>query len=153
MKLLDDPQCRGEILARLEQVRPESLRRWGKMSAPQMICHLRDAFLGVTGDLPMVIPSGFSWWRLTKPFAFYSPFPWPHGVPTRPEFDQLGGTCTPPVQFEADMGSLFAAIARFTTQPRAFIFRPHPLFGDLSEHEWMIWGYRHADHHLRQFGK
>ena len=122
------------------------------MSAPEMICHLRDAFLGVMGDLPMAIPPGFSWWRLTKPFAFYAPFPWPHGVPTRPEFDQLGGNSTRPAQFEDDVRLLVAAIARFTEQPRMFDLRPHPLFGVLSEKEWMIWGYRHSDHHLRQFG-
>ena len=122
------------------------------MSAPQMICHLHDAFLGVMGNLPMAVPPGFSWWRLTKPFAFYAPFRWPRGVPTRPEFDQIAGSGTPPAQFEDDRRLLVAAIERFTAQPRIFAFRPHPLFGVLSEKEWMIWGYRHSDHHLRQFG-
>jgi len=27
----------------------------------------------------------------------------------------------------------------------------HPFFGALTPDEWMIWGYRHTDHHLRQF--
>lgn len=151
-KSLDDPACRQEIVVRIQQIRPETARRWGRMTAPQMICHLRDAFLGVMGDLPMAIPPGFSWWRMTKPFAFYSPFRWPHGVPTRPELDQVAGAGTPPVEFAADIECLLAAIEKFTAQPRAYPFRPHPLFGALSEREWMIWGYRHSDHHLRQFG-
>ena len=29
---------------------------------------------------------------------------------------------------------------------------PHQVFGELTRNEWMIWGYRHLDHHLRQFG-
>lgn len=153
MKLLSDPAVRRQILARLQRIRPDTPRRWGRMTAPQMICHLRDSYLGVMGDLPVAIPPGFSWWRLTKPFAFYAPLRWPQGVPTRPELDQLAGAAVPPAEFSADIESLLASIAKFTAQPRAFAFRPHPMFGVLSEKEWMIWGYRHTDHHLRQFGE
>ena len=28
-----------------------------------------------------------------------------------------------------------------------------PMFGHMSEKDWMQWGYLHADHHLRQFGR
>jgi hypothetical protein len=27
----------------------------------------------------------------------------------------------------------------------------HPIFAALTREEWLIWGYRHTDHHLRQF--
>ena len=27
----------------------------------------------------------------------------------------------------------------------------HPTMGELTREEWMIWGWRHTDHHLRQF--
>ncbi len=45
-------------------------------------------------------------------------------------------------------------IGRFSlpTAQRDFAFASHPVFGELSEWEWMRWGYLHADHHLRQFG-
>jgi len=152
MHTLRNPKDCQDILVRLQCICPDTPRGWGRMSAPQMICHLRDGFLGVMGDVPMSQPSGFSWWRLTKPFAIYAPVEWPQGVPTRPEFDQLAGTARPPAEFTADVQGLLDAIERFSAQPRAFAFRPHPLFGNLSEKEWMIWGYRHADHHLRQFG-
>jgi hypothetical protein len=29
----------------------------------------------------------------------------------------------------------------------------HPMFGKMSAKDWMRWGYLHADHHLRQFGR
>ncbi len=151
-KALDDRRCREEILARLGRIRPDTPRRWGRMTAPQMICHLRDALDGVMGDMQMAMPPGFSWWRLTKPFALYGQFPWPRGVPTRPEFDQVAGTGTPPAEFDTDVRSLLAAIEKFTAQPRVFAVRRHTLFGAMTEREWMIWGYRHLDHHLRQFG-
>jgi len=28
-----------------------------------------------------------------------------------------------------------------------------PIFGPLTRAEWLRWGYLHADHHLRQFGR
>jgi len=30
---------------------------------------------------------------------------------------------------------------------------PHPIFGAMKPWDWMRWGYLHADHHLRQFGR
>ncbi len=152
MKTLSHPQDRQQILARLARIRPGTPRRWGKMTAPQMICHLSDCFLSVMGDRPMQIPARFTWLRTMKGFVLYAPFRWPHGVPTRPEFDQLAGGGTPPAEFDSDMRTLLAAIDKFTAHPQAFNFRTHPMFGLMSEKDWMRWGYLHTDHHLRQFG-
>lgn len=152
MKTLIHPQSRQEILTRIAAVRADTPRLWGKMNAPQMICHLSDAFLGVMGDKALAPVSGLNLWPLMTWFVLYAPMKWPHGVPTRPEMDQqIAGT--PPSQFEADMSTLLAAFAKFTAQPRSFRFRPHPMFKELSEKDWMRWGYLHTDHHLRQFGQ
>lgn len=151
MKLLNQPECREEICARLQAIGPETPRRWGKMTAPQMICHVTDAFLGIIGEKPMATPRGLNLWPLMKPWVLYAPFKWPPGVPTRPEFDQqIGGT--PPAEFSADKQKLVQVIERFTAQPRDFAFVPHPMFKVMTEKEWMRWGYLHMDHHLRQFG-
>jgi hypothetical protein len=151
MKVLSDPRIRQEILARLGKIGPETPRRWGKMNAAQMICHLSDALLGVMGDKPMEAPRGLNLWPLMKPWVLYVPVKWPPGVRTRPEFDQrIGGT--PPSEFEADKRTLLASIEKFTAGLGGFQFRSHPMFGRLSEKEWMRWGYLHMDHHLRQFG-
>src|SRR6266567_8975979 len=106
MKMLNDPQSRQEILARFAKIRPDTPRLWGKMTAPQMICHVSDAFLGIMGDVPMEIPRGFSFWPMMKGFVLYAPMKWPHGVPTRPEFDQVAGCGTRPSHFDADMCTL-----------------------------------------------
>ena len=151
MKTLANPADKNEVLTRLASIGPQTQRRWGTMSASQMICHVSDAFLGVMGDKPMETPRGLNLWPLMKSWVLYAPFKWPPGVPTRPEFDQrIGGT--PPSQFGGDLCTLLAAIDKFTAQPRAFQFRPHPMFRQMSEKEWMRWGYLHTDHHLRQFG-
>ena len=150
MKSLCDLRCKHEILYRLSHLHSDTPHRWGRMTAPQMICHLRDAFLGVMGERP-VKAQRFSFWRTMKYVALYVPIRWPHGVPTPPEIDQRCGG-TPPSKFDADMRALLAAIERFTADPRAFDFQTHPIFGKLSPEEFMRWGYLHADHHLRQFG-
>ena len=150
-KLLNVPECRQEILSRLGRLNGDSPRVWGRMNCGQMICHLRDCFLGVMGERPMEIPRGFSLMPLMKKIVLYAPIPWPQGAPTRPEFDQEAGG-TPPAEFHRDMQGLLDSIARFTAEPRTFAFAPHPMFGRMSEKDWMRWAYLHSDHHLRQFG-
>jgi hypothetical protein len=74
--------------------------------------------------------------------------PWHQNMP---ECDaEIGGT--PPAEIEADLSQLRALMHRFTSQPSSFQWPPHPIFGKMSQREWMRWGYLHSDHHLRQFG-
>jgi hypothetical protein len=153
LKCLSDPICKEQIIARVQRVRPDTPRLWGKMTAGQMICHLNDAFLGIMGEKAVEPVRGFSFWPALKYVALYSPAKWPPGVPTRPEMDQLGGGGTPPTTFDADVRKLLVSIDRFARQPRDFQFLPHPLFKTMSEAQWMRWGYLHVDHHLRQFGQ
>ncbi len=152
MKSLSNPQCKQEILTRVRRVRADSPRRWGRMNAAQMICHLNDSFLCAMGERPVPIDPNFRARKLAKWVALRAPFRWPHGVKTRPEIDQQGGGGTPPTEFEDDRKLLLSLIERFTAQPLDFQFAPHPMFLEMSEREWMRWGYLHSDHHLRQFG-
>jgi uncharacterized protein DUF1569 len=150
MKTLLNAQDQAEIVKRLQTLHPTSARRWGKMSVNQMICHLSDSFRGPMGDKPLAA----AYWPargMMKWLALWVPVPWPRNVKTRPEMDpQLGGT--KPVSLESDLQELLGLLDRFTGQPRGFEFRNHPLFGSMSDKEWMRWGYLHMDHHLRQFG-
>jgi len=150
-ELLDCPTCKRQILGRLRAVRPETPRRWGKMTAPEMICHLNDCFLSVMGERPLEIPKPQFGHRLLKRIALYAPIKWPPGVKTRPELDQQTHG-TRPASFDSDMERLFVLIERFTSQPRTLLDR-HPIFHEMTDRDWMRWGYRHTDHHLRQFGK
>lgn len=141
----------AEILARLQALRPESQRQWGKMTPHQMMCHLTDSFIGMMGGKAISSQSNFFMRSLGKRVALQTSLLWPHGIKTRPEVDQeIGGT--PPQEFAQDRHKLQQAIAQFTAAERAFAFTPHPIFGAMTEDEWMIWGYKHCDHHLRQFG-
>lgn len=150
MKTLARERDTGELLGRLRTVRPDSARLWGRMSAHQMICHLADGFRMADGEkavpgTPHAIRAVLIRW-----IALHTPLPWPRGVKTLSEVDQeAGGTC--PTDFAADLAELESRLSRFASR-RNGSRPPHPIFGRLSESEWLRWGYRHVDHHLRQFG-
>lgn len=151
MKTLARHCDKAEILQRLKAVRPDSARRWGRMSAHQMVCHLSDSFRAVTGQKPVSHAAGPLQRTLVKWIALYAPLPWPAGIRTRPEIDQeLGGTT--PADFAADVLQLEALLEHITTETRTFEWQLHPIFGRLSERAWLRWAYLHMDHHLRQFG-
>ena len=140
------------LLHRLRQITAESPRRWGKMTPHQMICHLHDSFKSVIGEREV---SGDKSNLLTRTvvrwMALYAPLKWPHGVPTMPENDQEQGG-TPPEDFRRDLDALAVMVERVPAAERDFQWRRHPLFAEMSERDWMRWGYLHVDHHLRQFG-
>jgi hypothetical protein len=145
-----------QIVERLGRIQLDSPRQWGRMTVSQMICHLSDSFRVTMGlkawktarisVTPIPLPTWFVKW-----VALETSVPWPRGVKTRPEVDaEHGGT--PPAQFDQDKAELFVLLERFTHQPRDFEWQPHPMFGAMSDSDWMRWGYLHMDHHLRQFG-
>jgi hypothetical protein len=140
-----------DALTRLAKVQSNSRGRWGRMSAHQMLCHLSDSFLAVMGQKHVSSATGILQRSVVKWVALYAPIPWPKGVPTRPEMDQLVGG-TPPSVFESDRDALLALIERFTNPDRDFQWSSHPIFGKMPDPDWFRWGYLHIDHHLRQFG-
>jgi len=152
MKTLGNEVDRNLVLDRLGRLAPDSSRQWGKMTPHQMVCHLNDSFKSVIGEREL---SGHKDNLLARTIvrwiALYAPFKWPHGVPTMAENDQERGG-TPPDDFQRDVAQLAAMIERLTSAERDFQWGRHPLFADMSERDWMRWGYLHVDHHLRQFG-
>lgn len=151
MKSLANPEDRTAILNRLQNVRPDSPRHWGTMNSHQMVCHLCDAFRGVTGEKPLAPMKGWVLRPVVRFLALYVTVPWPKNIKTMPEMDQqLAGT--PPVEFERDRKELERLFAKFTRQPRDFAWTPHPIFLNMPDRDWMRWAYLHMDHHFRQFG-
>jgi hypothetical protein len=148
MKTLLVPGDRQEILERLDRLKVDAGRRWGKMSAHQMVCHLRDSFEVALGERHASPATGVFQRTVMKWGALYFPVPWPKGVPTRPEIDQAAGGSSPR-EFSRDAAGLRGAMDRFV---HAGKWSPHPIFGEMKVEDWMRWGYLHMDHHLRQFG-
>jgi hypothetical protein len=120
------------------------------MSAHQMVCHLSDAFLVALGE-KRASRSINAFTRTVVKWIALAPLPWPPGIPTRPEIDQCRGAGTKPADFGADVAGLDALMERFASH-ESLEREPHPLFGPMTRADWLRWGYRHVDHHLRQFG-
>lgn len=150
MKTLDRERDLAEILQRLKVVRADSVRRWGRMSAHQMVCHLCDSYRMAVGVRDVSQATGLPERTVIKWIALYVPLRWPAGITTRPEVDQeLGGTR--PGEFAGDVAELEALIGTFT-RATSLDERSHPIFGRMSRAAWLRWAYLHTDHHFRQFG-
>lgn len=151
MKTLKNLTDRQTIALRLSELSPNDKARWGSMSVHQMICHLDDSYKLSLGEKTASPATGFIQKTVVKWAALKAPMQWPRGVPTRPEMEQgKGGTV--PVEFRQDLASLLSTLSRFSDDlPNPCL--PHPIFGKMTVDDWMRWGYLHADHHLRQFGR
>jgi len=147
---LTDPALRAALVARLQRLAPDSPRQWGRMTPHQAICHLSDSFRDMMSATPISsVATPFSR-TFVRWIALHSGLPWPHGVKTRPEVDQeIGGT--KPVEFGSDRQQLEGLIEQFAARS-GHDLQPHPMFGRMTTTEWQHWGWRHTDHHLRQFG-
>jgi hypothetical protein len=148
---LADSAARAAIVVRLHTLTSDSTRQWGRMTPHQAICHLSDSFRSVSGPRPIAVTGSVISRTVVKWIALHTPAKWPPGVKTRPEIDQeIGGT--KPREFDGDRRELEALVEQFARKTSADL-QQHPKFGRLSTPEWQTWGWRHFDHHLRQFGR
>ena len=151
MKSLANLADRQNISLRITALSPDDAARWGTMSAHQMVCHLDDSYKCGLGEKYASPATGYLQRTLLKWLALEMPLKWMKGVPTRPEMEQGKGG-TPPLDFHQDVASLLSTLERFCDSlPKPCPM--HPIFREMTEGDWMRWGYLHADHHLRQFGR
>ncbi|HJV89993.1 MAG TPA: hypothetical protein VJ623_06790 [Holophagaceae bacterium] len=146
---LADPATHTRLVQRLEALRPDSPRRWGAMSAHEMLCHLgdaADAVLDPEAPRPAVGAK-----PLIKWIALRSGLPWPKGFQAPARIDARKGG-TPPDDFEADRRRVLDGLARLAAAPAHIWPRTHKVFGTMEPTDWLRWAFRHTDHHLRQFG-
>ena len=151
MKSLGSVPDRDAMLARLRAIRPDSARRWGRMTAPEMICHLADSFRCALGEREVSHVGGMMHRTAVKWIALYAPVRWPRSTRTRPELNPHRSG-TRPGEFAADLAELEQLFRRFAAHRTPAPWPPHPFFGRMSDNQWHRWGYLHTDHHLRQFG-
>src|SRR3989440_8067568 len=135
------------ILDRVKSLSVSSTRRWGSMDVTGMLQHLRLSGLMTVGELPVVSKSkrAFQMFPLKHLILYVVPFP--KGAPTAPELKPGDAT-----SFEEERAALLELLERIGTGPSDGAGPAHPLFGPLTWREWGVATYKHADHHLKQFG-
>ncbi|MCW5959589.1 MAG: DUF1569 domain-containing protein [Pyrinomonadaceae bacterium] len=147
---LFNPTKRTEIIARLNLLTPDSKALWGKMSVGEMICHCLDGFKMAIGEIPPTDRSNRFTRSIVKFLVVYV-IPIPRGAPAAPEIDpQKKGM--KPQDFEAERALLIEKINSFAHLKPEDLKGKHHIFGKLTANQWGRLGYKHLDHHLRQFG-
>lgn len=138
--------ARKELMARVERLDSSATARWGRMNASQMLAHLTNWMKMATGELstrPKNVPLRFT---PVKQLAIYV-LPFPKGVPTAVEL-----ITREPEEWSTERSVLLRYLDEFESMHRGKPFPAHPAFGYLTPEAWGVLGYRHTDHHLRQFG-
>ena len=146
MKSLYHVDRRRELKARLGRLTPATAPQWGKFDAPKMVVHCSDAIrmaLGRIPTKPKKLPIRHP--PLKQLFVYW--MPWPKGAPTAREL--LERT---PADWDAEVATLSELMDEVGRLPRDFTYPEHPAFGRMSHRAWGVLGYRHLDHHFRQFG-
>jgi hypothetical protein len=141
---------RADVPAALVELRADAPPRWGRMAAAQMVEHLLWAFELSTGRGR--VECGVSPEDLARMRRFlYSNRPTPQDF-----MNPLLVSGLPPLRFadvaaaKEALGREIAAFLAGASEPqRTFV---HPIFGALAYEEWHRTHYKHAHHHLAQFG-
>ena len=138
---------RANIVRRMKSLSADSTRRWGTLDVVGMLQHLHLSAQMTLGDLPVpsVNKRVFQVFPL-KHLVLYV-FPFPKGAPTAPALKPIDTT-----DFEEERSALLNSFEKIAAGPHDTAAPAHPLFGPLSWKEWGVVTYKHADHHLKQFG-
>jgi hypothetical protein len=150
MPSIEKPEALAQLISRLDKLRPDAPRRWGKMSAGEMLCHLSDVSTGVLSRAGS--PPGRPPRRLVKWVGLYSPFPWPKGRIKTPRRADPQAEGTRPADFEQDRRRAIEGLKALSSAPDSGFPGDHLVFGAMNPRDWRRWAYRHTHHHLRQFG-
>ena len=147
MKSVFDQTVRNELIGRIHSLHENSQRVWGKMNVYQMIRHgaqWDEWIQNNTGTKQALIGRLFGKTALKKVLKDEAPLS--RNTPTLPEFKikETGGNIE---SAKEKWIALIHAYAHFSAP--GFV---HPFFGKMTREQVGLMAYKHADHHLRQFG-
>jgi hypothetical protein len=150
MKNLFDSTVANQVKTRLGKLEPQSERRWGKMTAAQMLAHCTISMQWALGE---AVPEKLAFpvrlmGRLIKPLVFRNDDPMRKNSPTA-----KGLIVADERDLDKERARLSGLIDKFAAGGAERCTRnPHSFFGRMTPEEWAILMYKHLDHHLRQFG-
>ena len=146
MKSLWNQRFHDIIVSRVANLSPDLQPRWGRMTCPQMVVHVTDAFAMYCGDIAVAVKhTPIEYFPLKQALVYIAPMP--KNVPTARELKlRVAG------DWDAEMSRLRHAIGRFEGRRERTDWPLHPIFGHMSQRAYGVLAYKHTDHHLRQFG-
>lgn len=150
MKSIFKETDKNEILQRVEKLTPQSKALWGKMNVAQMLAHAALAAKFPTGEVrPENSPVLIQFiGKLIKKKVLGNDEPLRHNSPTSPEIKVVD-----PKDFQQEKSNFIHQInLLYEGGEKGVIAEKHTFFGKMTPAEWGVLNYKHADHHLRQFG-
>jgi hypothetical protein len=149
MDTLFDAAVKDRILSRIDALRPDAPRQWGKMNAAQTLSHCALGMEAATGDA--VLHSNFMA-KLIGPLfkgMLLNDKPFSKNAPTHPLLVLNKADC----DFAKEKARLAAVVRKFhAAGPASAAKFRHAFVQTLTGEEWGVMQYKHLDHHLRQFG-
>ncbi|WP_213188781.1 DUF1569 domain-containing protein [Cloacibacterium caeni] len=150
MQNVFDAQDAQEYINRINNLTPETPRKWGKMSVDQVLAHLNVAYdLTFTSEKfpkPSFIAK-FLLSRFVKP-KITNEIPYKQSLPTSPAF-----IIADERNFEEEKAKLIGNIQRVQQLGReAFEGKENINFGKMTAQCWNNMFAKHLNHHLEQFG-
>ena len=150
MQNVFDAKDAQEYINRINNLTPETPRKWGKMSADQVLAHLNVAYdLTFTPEKfpkPSFIAK-FLLSRFVKP-KITNEIPYKQSLPTSPVF-----IIADERNFEEEKAKLIGNIQRVQQLGReAFEGKENINFGKMTAQGWNNMFAKHLNHHLEQFG-
>lgn len=147
MKSVFDPAVRQELASRIRVLNSGQRALWGKMNAAEMLKHCKlcdDMYLGNLKIKRVFIGRLIGKLMLKKFLKEEAAFS--KNSPTSPVLK----TTSDPIEFDAQKKEWLKQIEQYAhfSNPE-FV---HPFFGPMTREQIGYFAYKHADHHLRQFG-
>jgi hypothetical protein len=149
VKTLWNSQSRALLSARIDRLTPHAPALWGRMNAEELVAHCTRGMMMGLGELPTHTRNTIlRYWPLKHVFVYWAPFPKAKAKAPR----ELVTRGTNLEEWPQSVAALRATLDRFALREPNAQWPDHPVFGALTGQAWGALGWRHLDHHLRQFG-
>jgi hypothetical protein len=149
MTNLFDNKIMDHYIGRINSLKHEQQRQWGKMDVAQMLTHCQRPFLIADGTLKLK-PNKiirFLFGKMARRNLLAGK-PFPRNSPTFPEAIVVDKR-----EFEKERAGLIEAIRTFNRKgPGGITITDHPFFGEMNPEIWSLLLSTHLNHHLEQFG-
>lgn len=145
-----DKSVNDTVIARIQQLTPESKALRGKMNVAQMLAHCSVSFEYGFEPEKHKRPNWLMRWfiSLMAKKMVVSDTPYPHNGRTAPDM-----VISDERNFATEQAKLIDFISRVQVQGADFYDGLESWsFGKLTRQEWSNLFYKHLDHHLKQFG-
>ena len=144
-RLLHDPEVYASIRKRVESLRMDSQRQWGKMSIDQMLWHVNVSMREAVGEYtpqikPLPVPKAVLRWAVIN-------IPWGRGAQTRSDMYAVSTH-----DFDAQKAECLSLIDRIVARPLSAAWPVSASMGTMTGRHWSKLTAKHLNHHLLQFG-